>query len=374
MTKTRRASLLAGTIARAGDSFDGWIRIEGDRIVQVGQGAPGRGAHRIDGVISPGLCDLQVNGGGGREVLDGPDALEVIDRMQLKHGVTNYLPTIISSEPAVAAAAVRAGQASIAEGNSPVAGIHLEGPFLNPDFRGVHRKECLRRPEEGIPDYYAGADIRLVTLAPELPGAMDLVDELTRRGIVVSIGHTGADVAALSEAASRGARCVTHLFNAMKPLHHRSPNVPGWALVKEALHVCVVPDGRHVDNLILRLVARMAPTRVILVTDASTATDAKDGEYTMAGVDIFKHNGTVEDSRGTLAGSALTLDVGVRNWMAATGQSLPAAIEAASERPARLIGLDVAIREGNRADLVIFDERGFVQSVMWRGLWTTPLA
>jgi N-acetylglucosamine-6-phosphate deacetylase len=372
MNSGQRPVVVAGAVARAGEIFEGWVRVAGDRIAEVGRGTPEPGAETVEGVIAPGLFDLQVNGGGGRDVLDGAEALELVDRVQLQHGVTAYLPTVISSEPAVARAAVDAIGKRIEHGDSPAIGVHLEGPFLAPEFRGVHREECLRRPSDGVPDYYGSPSIRLVTLAPELPEVGSLIEDLSGRGIAVSIGHTGADAEQAAHAASLGARCVTHLFNGMRQFHHRSPNVPGWALVDDRVQICIVPDGHHVDDLVLELVAEKAPDRVILVTDASAAADAEDGAYTMAGIAIHKTDGTVEDERGHLAGSALTLDAGVRKWMAATDWPLETALEAASERPEPLVGLDVAIREGNVANLVVFDEQGFVQRVMWRGQWTTP--
>lgn len=366
--------VIAGALARSGELVEGWIRVDGDAIADAGTSSPPRGAHRIDGVIAPGLFDLQVNGGAGCDLVVEPESIEAVDRLQLEHGVTGYLPTLISSEPERAAHAVEVIGRRIETGQSPAAGIHLEGPFLDPEFRGVHREEWLLLPADGIPAYYGDRNVRLVTLAPELPGGLDLVEELVGRGVTVSMGHTGATAESALDAIARGAGCVTHVFNAMQGLHHRYPNVPGTALVDDRVSVCVIPDGHHVYPLVLKLVARQARGRVILVTDASTAAGAPDGDYVMAGVTIHKKNGTVADDRGTLAGSALTLDEGVRKWMAATGDSLAVAVEAASERPARLVGISAGLYEGNPADLVTMDEKGFVHAVMRRGQWVTAPA
>ncbi len=198
---------------------------------------------------------------------------------------------------------------------------------------------------------------------------MELIGDLTGRGVAVSIGHTGAGAEVASAAAARGAGSVTHLFNAMRRFHHREPNVPGWALVDDRVALCVIPDGHHVDDLVLRLVREKAEDRVVLVSDSSTAAGAPDGRYVMGGVEVFKRGDLVQDDRGMLAGSALALDEAVRRWIEATGASLPAAVEAASERPARLAGLDVGLRRGAPANLVVFDESAVVRAVMHRGRW-----
>jgi N-acetylglucosamine-6-phosphate deacetylase len=360
---------LAGSVVIAGELVEGSIRVSGGLIEAVEVGTPGPRVPRVDGIVAPGLCDLQVNGAGGFDLVADPASLEEVDRIQLAHGVTTYLPTIISTEPEVAAKAVRVIGDEIERGASPAAGIHLEGPFLNPDFRGIHRDGCLLEPDAGIPDYYRDARVRMVTLAPELPGAMELISGLSDLGVAVSIGHTGAGAEIAAAATARGAGSVTHLFNAMRRFHHREPNVPGWALVDERVALCVIPDGHHVDDLVLRLVREKAEDRVVLVSDSSTAAGAPDGEYVMGGVEISKRGDLVQDGRGMLAGSALALDDAVRRWMEATGASLAAAVEAASERPARLAGLDAGLRPGAPANLVVFDERASVRAVMHRGRW-----
>jgi len=364
-----RAVRIGGRLARAGRLAEGWLEIRGERIAAVEPGRPPKGVRRHAGVIAPGLCDIQVNGGAGANVTDGSRGLDAIDALQLAHGVTSYLPTVISTSPAAAEDAVRELAERAADPRSPVEGVHLEGPFLNPAYRGVHPPERLASPADGEPSYYRDPAVRLVTLAPELPGAIELVATLRRRGTTVGIGHTAASAGQAERAAAAGASLVTHVFNGMKDFHHRSPNVPGWALAASRMHVSVIADGHHVDPVALRLIDRLARRRVVLVTDASPAAGAGDGRYSMAGVEISAHEGRVSDERGVLAGSALTLDEAVRRWSALAGAPLAEALAAASERPARLVGVAGGLRPGAPADLVLMDDGGTVQRVMRRGVW-----
>lgn len=364
-----RAVRIAGCLARAGRVADGWLEVRGERIAAVELGRAPRGAERHEGIVAPGLCDLQVNGGAGFNVTDGAAALDAIDALQLAHGVTSYLPTLVSCAPADAEEAVRALAERAADPRSPVEGIHLEGPFLNPSQRGVHPLEHLAVPADGEPTYYASPAVRLVTLAPELPGALELVRALRRRGVAVAIGHTAACAAEAEKGAAAGVSLVTHLFNGMEDFHHRSPNVPGWALAASRARISVIADGLHVDPLALRLVDRVARRRVVLVSDASPAAGAGDGRYSLAGVEITAEGDRVTDGRGVLAGSALILDEAVRRWSSLAGAPLPEAIASASERPARLVRIAGGLRPGAPADLVLLDDTGVVERVMRRGAW-----
>jgi N-acetylglucosamine-6-phosphate deacetylase len=315
------------------------------------------------------LCDLQVNGAAGWNVTDGAAALDAIDAVQLAHGVTSYLATIITTSPDVAGRAVEEIGERVRDPESPVVGIHLEGPFLNPDYGGVHRREFLATPADGEPPYYRSDAVRLVTLAPELPGSLALISSLRDRGVRVALGHTAASAAQAREARQRGASAVTHLFNGMRGFHHRAPSVPGWALGESNVALTVIADGLHVHPAALRLVHRAAASRVILITDASPAAAAPDGSYEMAGVAIHSDGGSVLDEQSTYAGSALTLDTAVQRWRRFTGAPLAEALEAASERPARFIGLPGGLRVGAPADLVLLGPRGRIGHVMRRGRW-----
>jgi N-acetylglucosamine-6-phosphate deacetylase len=367
--------IISGLLVRGGRMAGGWIEVQAGRIAGAGPGEPPRPADvHHDGPIAPGFVDLQVNGGVGVEVVAGPEAIERIDARQLRHGVTSYLPTIITTDDASAERALDELAEHAADAASPVAGVHLEGPFLNRHHRGVHRAELLRAPADGVPDYYQHPAVRLVTLAPELPGALALIERLVARGVTVSLGHTGADVATGERAADCGATLVTHLFNAMSPFHHRAPGLVGWALLSDRIDPCVVADELHVVPLTLELIRRAAGDRVILVTDASVAAGAEPGEYLQAGVTIrLQADGRAVNRDGTLAGSAIALDAAVRTWAESASAGIPAAIAAASVRPAAAIGLVAGLESGDPADLVLLDAAGRVVGVMRRGDWVSEV-
>ena len=346
--------IIAAQLALGGVLGPGWAEIDGDQLAGIGHGdPPGAPDASLDGVLAPGLCDLQVNGGAGFEVTGGSAALDAIDALQLAHGVTSYLPTLVSPADG---SALNALAARAADPGSPVTGVHLEGPFLSPEHPGMHPVERLRVPADGVPDWFEHPVVRLVTIAPELPGALELIERLAGQGVVVSLGHSGASADVAREAIDAGASMVTHVFNAMGPLHHRAPGLAVVALVDERVRVGVIPDGLHVDPIVLELVRRSAGSRVVLVSDATPAAGAPAGRYSMAGVTIDGEGRTVD---GRLAGSILTLDAGVRSWLASTGATLADALAAASSAP----------EPGGAADLVLFDDGGEVRRVMRRGRW-----
>jgi N-acetylglucosamine-6-phosphate deacetylase len=349
----------------------GWVEIEGEQIVAVGAGRPPRHADEShDGTISAGLCDLQVNGAGGHEVTEGSSALDRIDDIQLTHGVTSYLPTLISPDDETAGRTLDELAERMADPGSPVAGVHAEGPFLNPRRAGMHPPSRFRSPAGGLPPWHSHPALRLVSLAPELPGSIELVARLRARGVAVALGHSDADAATVRAAVEAGASVVTHVFNAMAPLLQRAPGLAGVALVDPRLWVNVIADGHHVDPLVLELIRRAAGTRIVLVTDSTPAAASPPGSFEMAGVAIERvADGPARTRDGRLAGSALTLDAAARNWSAMTEASLAEAFTAASEAPAAAIGLSPGLRAGAPADLLLLDSDGRVLRVMRRGRW-----
>jgi N-acetylglucosamine-6-phosphate deacetylase len=254
---------------------------------------------------------------------------------------------------------------------SPIAGAHLEGPFLSPAHAGMHRPELLRSPSDAIPSYYSSPAVKLVTLAPELPGALELIHELRERGVAVALGHSGASAEEARAAVDAGARLITHLFNGMAPLHHRGPGLAGVALSDERLSVSVIADGVHVDPLVLRLVERLAGDRVVLVSDAGPLASSDADSATLGGVTISRAaDGASQTADGRLAGSAILLDEAVRRWGDYTGATLAQAIQAASDRPARALGLATGLEPGASADLILLDDRGRLERTMHNGGWT----
>jgi N-acetylglucosamine-6-phosphate deacetylase len=365
--------LIAGCLARGGALEDGWLEIKDDRIAAAGSGTPPRPPNeRHDGIVAPGLWDLQVNGAGGHDVTEGDAALDAIDAIQLEHGVTSYLATIASTDDSTAERVVLELADRVADPSSPLVGVHLEGPFLSRAHAGMHRIGCLRSPADGIPRYVSSPAVRLVTLAPELPGALELIAALRTSGVSVSLGHSGASAEVARRAFDTGAALVTHLFNAMAPLNHRAPGLAGAALTDARAKVGIIADGVHVDPLVLELVRRSAGPRVVLISDATPAAAAPPGRYELGGVEIESTPaGAVRTAEGRLAGSTLTLDGALRNWLSMTNVSLAGAIAAASETPAAALGLTAGLHPGCAADVVLLDDAGRVQRVMRGGRWLT---
>ena len=366
-------TVISGLVASSGQLRRGWLEVNSERVVASGAGTPPRTADlEHDGIVARGLCDLQVNGAAGVEVTAGAPALDRIDATMLAHGVTSYLPTVVTTDPETAARAVADICERMGDPTSPVEGVHLEGPFLSHEFRGRHRPEFLRSPKHPVPPYYDEAAVRLVTLAPELPGAAELVTALVHRGVVVSLGHSGASFEETGSAVDAGATAVTHLFNGMPSLHHRCPGLVGRALVDDRLHLGLIADGFHVDPGVLTLVARLAARRVILVSDASPAAGAPPGRYKLTGFTVEgMPEGRAQTIDGLLAGSAILLDEAVRRWRDFGGLDLAAALEAGGERPARLIGQPATLAPGAFADLVLLTADGLVERTMRRGRWVT---
>jgi N-acetylglucosamine-6-phosphate deacetylase len=310
----------------------------------------------------PGLVDLQVNGFDGVDVM-GADAagLEAVGASLLRYGVTSYLPTLITAPPADTGAAldVVAELAAVPpSAGARLLGVHLEGPFLSPARMGTHPVAHRRDPDlDLLRSWCARAPVVAVTLAPELPGALDLVRWLVERGILVSLGHSDASAEQAGAAFAAGARTVTHLWNAMSPLRPRAPGLPGAALSRPDVVVQMILDGHHLAPEVVRMSWAAARSRVVLVTDATAASARPDGQYEMAGVSLDVQEGAVRNPAGRLAGSALTLDAAVR-CAVDLGIPLVEALLAATATPAALLGrTDVgALVAGRARDLVVLDD------------------
>ena len=334
-----------------GRLVSGDVAIDGGRIQAVGLDGVGRG------IAVPGFVDLQVNGFAGVDFLGtDADGFTAAGEALLETGVTAYLPTLITSEeadlvPAIASVPPRAP-------GPRILGVHLEGPFLSPARLGTHRLAARRDPDPALLERLLGAGrVRLVTLAPELPGALDLVDLLHARGIVVSLGHTNATAAEAHAAFDRGVRAVTHVFNAMRPLAHRDPGVVGAALVRPDVVLQAIVDGVHLDPDIVRLLWRVAAGRLSLVTDAIAGAGLGDGTYALGEIEIVVADDVVRSEDGVLAGSALTMIEAVRN-LVAVDVPLERALEAATSVPARVLGDPTLGRlvPGGPADVVVLDD------------------
>jgi N-acetylglucosamine-6-phosphate deacetylase len=351
------AALVGGRI------LPGDVEIEDDLIVGVGL-ANGAG----QGVAAPGFVDLQVNGFAGIDLLGADlDGYTRVGDALLETGVTAYAPTFITSAEETLLAAL---EAMPTETEGPrILGAHVEGPFLSPDRMGTHPPKRRRDPDLELAARILGAgQVRMMTLAPELPGALGLVDYLVERGVTVSLGHTNATAEEAHAAFDRGARTVTHLFNAMRPLRQRDPGVVGAALAREDVVVQLIVDGVHLAPEVVKIVLGAARGRVALVTDATAGAGLSDGTYALGEVEVVVRNGSVRRPDGVLAGSALTMIEAVRN-VHGLGATLDEALAAATEVPARVVGAtDVGrLVVGASADLVVLNDRLEIDRVLVGG-------
>jgi N-acetylglucosamine-6-phosphate deacetylase len=340
----------------------GDVEITDGRIAAIGLASPsGRG------IAAPGLVDLQVNGFGGVDFFESDAAgYRRAGEALLETGVTSYLPTFITApEEQLLNALAEVPQ----NGAGPrIAGIHVEGPFLAPKRLGTHPHSARRDPDPILLERLLEAGpVRLFTLAPELPGALDLVEVLQRRGVTVSLGHTDATAGEANAAFDLGVRTVTHLFNAMRPFTHRDPGVAGTALARSDVVVQVILDGVHLADDTARLVWQAAAGRVALVTDAMAGAGLSDGLYSLGDVAVEVRDGVVRREDGVLAGSVLTMIEAVRN-LHALGVPLPDALHAASTVPAQVIGLPIGtVSVGAPADVVVLGDNLEIERVLVGG-------
>ncbi|OJU82735.1 MAG: N-acetylglucosamine-6-phosphate deacetylase [Solirubrobacterales bacterium 70-9] len=356
-----------------GDWVDGDVEVLDGRVAAVGVGEP-RGSK----LAAPGFVDLQVNGYAGVDFSrPGEEGFARAGAALLADGVTAFQPTLVTSPvremveslatvggaaghaPTDAAAGASAATPAAGAGMPRIVGAHLEGPFLSRERAGAHDRDALLAPEPALLDrLLAAGPVSQVTLAPELPGALDLVDALVARGVTVSCGHTEADAAAAHAAFDRGASAVTHLFNAMRRPEHRDPGIAYAALGREDVFITLIADGHHLADDTVRAAARAAGDHLVLISDAVAAAAAPDGDYTLGGnLPIHSERGVVRSAAGSLAGSTLTMPAAVRN-LHALGVPLAAALRAATEAPARMARRPDLGRldPGARADLVVLDD------------------
>jgi N-acetylglucosamine-6-phosphate deacetylase len=346
-----------------GALLPGDVEITDGRVTAVGLSS--RNGH---GIAAPGFIDLQVNGFGGVDFLDSDAAgYRRAGEALLETGVTAYLPTFITTPEEQLLAAIDEVPAT---GDGPrILGIHLEGPFLAAGRLGTHPPLARREPDPALLErLLESGRIRLVTLAPELHGADELIDLLLRRSVTVSCGHTDATAAEANHAFDRGVHTVTHLFNAMRPLRHRDPGIAGAALARDDVVVQIILDGVHLAPETAALVWRAAAGRVALVTDAVSGAGVQDGSYSLGGFEVKIRDGVARGPDGQLAGSVLTMIVAVRN-LHALSVPLADALGAASTVPARVLGLPDAgrIAPGTPADIVVVDDNLQIDRVLVGG-------
>ncbi len=293
--------------------------------------------------VVPGFIDVHVHGGVGHDTMDAaPAAIASMGRFFAQHGVTSYLPTTMTASADAIVAAIDNVMAcqQPADGARHL-GLHLEGPYLNLDYRGAQHPDHFRAPQpDEYARWFATGHIRLVTAAPELDGAERFVRAGLVRGVEFAIGHSGASYQQVVEAANWGMRQTTHAFNGMLGLHHREPGTLGGVLSDERIYCQIIVDGVHVHPAMVKLLVRAkGPGRTILITDAMRAAGLSDGEYDLGGQAVAVRDGVARIANGSLAGSTLTLDVALRNVIAFAGLSLAEALPMATSVPAEALNL-----------------------------------
>jgi len=366
------------------------ILIQDGRITSIGHRdeiqvpADARDIVARDTIVVPGFIDIHIHGAGGRDVMEAtPAALGTITERVARHGTTSILATTVSASPdetCRSLAAIAEYIASPENRPSPhrstaeILGIHLEGPFISALRRGVHPESALEAPSIPLLEKLlaaASGTARILTIAPELPGALELIDRAVKENLVVAIGHTDATYEQAQVAIERGAKHAVHVFNAMRPFTHRDTGVIGAVLTHADVTAEIIADGVHVDSPAVEiLLASKGSDRVILVSDGIAATGMPDGHYHVGTIDVTVREGVARNGEGRLAGSTLTLDRAVSN-MAQLNVSLIDAIRMATLNPARRLGLagkKGVIAAGADADLVFLNQDLSVAGVMTRGI------
>jgi N-acetylglucosamine-6-phosphate deacetylase len=356
------------------------MEIIADRSMLDGRDLEGYEVIDLEGkLLIPGFVDVHVHGGGGYDVMAGEVTdIQGMSRFHASHGTTTILPTTLTADQQSIERAVRSIVMAMEQGaeGADIVGIHLEGPFISPHRCGAQHPDHIREPSIEELDAYlrlAEGHVKLITAAPERPHAMEMIRHAVQHGVTVSIGHSDATFEVVQEAVRQGASHVTHLFNGMRPLHHREPGVAGGALMLDELSVELICDGWHVHRDLVEFVFRVKPDeKVVLITDAMSAAGLPDGDdYQLGGLPCYKADGQVRlKSSGDLAGSCLTLDAALRNVMQFTGRSLAEVLPTLTINPARAVGIDGrkgSIAPGKDADFAVLDDHFQVAATFVRG-------
>lgn len=337
--------------------------------------------HATGQTAIPGFIDIHIHGAGGRDVMEATsEALQAVTRKVAEFGTTSLLATTITASPddtCRAAAGISryiTQQYGAAESRAEVLGLHFEGPFISKVRRGVHPVEWIQPPSADLLERFvlaAAGNARLLTIAPEVLGAVPCIEAARKAGLVVSVGHTDANYEQTRFAIARGARSATHTYNAMRPFTHRDPGVIGAVLTSPEIKAELIADGVHVEEGAMKLLLQAKGSeRVILVSDGLSATGMPDGKYMLGDFEVTMTNGVCRNAAGILAGSTLTLDRALRN-IVNLGIPLQYAVRMLTLNPASLLGIEFkkgALRAGADADIVLLDQGLRVTNVWTRGL------
>ncbi|GII75609.1 N-acetylglucosamine-6-phosphate deacetylase [Sphaerisporangium rufum] len=375
-----RTTLTDARLVTPGGVHDGWITIEDGRITHIGRGrAPGDGLALGGRLVVPGFVDMHTHGGAGGSFPSGDqEEARRVAAFHARHGTTTIMASLVTAAPEAIARAT----AALAElcDDGVLAGIHFEGPYIARSRCGAHDPALLRAPDPAELTGLLAAGrghVRMVTLAPELPGGSDTVRAAVAGGALAALGHSDAGYEQALDAIDAGCTVATHLFNALPPLHHRDPGPMAALLQDPRVTVEIINDGVHVHPAMLRLAATVAgPDRTALITDAMAAAGMGDGTYRLGSMDVTVSGGAARLVQGgAIAGSTLTMDVAFRRAVREVGLTVPAAAEMAALTPARALGLADRVGSlavGKHADLVVLTDDLAVHAVMRRGGWVTP--
>lgn len=367
---------------------DAVVVLQGSKILDIGPRDSvvlPRGAREISTrgkTVVPGFVDVHIHGAGGHDVMEGtPEALEIVAATVASHGTTSMVATTVTaseietreSVAGIARFILKPGEFPARDLAAEIVGIHFEGPFISQARRGVHPAQWIVPPSQ---DFFSmllresGGVAQILTLAPELPGALQLIAAARRAGLVVSLGHTDATYEQALTAIDAGATHAAHVYNAMRPFSHRGTGVIGAVLTSPKVSAELIADGVHVDEAAMRMLIELKkPERVILVSDAISATGMPDGKYRLGMFEVSVKEGICRNSEGRLAGSTLTLDRALRN-IVALGVPLRDALRMVTANPAQQIGLGSrkgVLAAGADADLVFLDDKLEVTGVLTRG-------
>lgn len=351
------------------------VRIENGRIAQVGELAPvgGEDVRAADGLfVLPGFVDIHIHGFGGHDCMRGEDDVRAMSRELAKTGVAAFVPTTMSAGEADTHAALAGIQRVVGKqepGGAAVLGAHMEAPFLSKKHMGAQLGDCLQLPDiAAFERMTRGIGIvRMMTIAPELPGALDFIREMTRRGIVTCAAHSDATAEDVHAAADAGLSQITHIFNAQTPLHHRAPGVPGAGLADERITVQMIADCIHLHPDVLRIAALCKGAGgVALISDSMEAAGLPDGQYDLGGQAVYVKGGAARLASGVLAGSTLKLHDAVKNMITRAKTAPETVVPMATSTPARSIGAKGfgRIAPGCAGVLALMDaEWNFVQAL-----------
>ncbi|MBX6387169.1 MAG: N-acetylglucosamine-6-phosphate deacetylase [Microbispora sp.] len=364
-------------VVTPGGVHDGWLTIEDGRITHIGRGRAPRDGFGLGGrTVVPGFVDIHSHGGAGGSFPDGdPETAAAVAGFHLSRGTTTLMASLVTAAPGTLARAA-AMLADLCE-EGLVAGIHFEGPYIAKSRCGAHEPTLLRDPDRAEFRELVKAGrghVRMLTIAPELPNALDVIRDAAAEGIIAAIGHSDATYEQTLDGIAAGASVATHLYNAMPPLGHRAPGPIAALLQDERVTVELINDGVHVHPAMLRLAMDAAGAgRTALITDAMAAAGMGDGRYPLGPMTVEVRDGVARLAEGgAIAGSTLTMDAAFRRTVREVGRSLVDASLMASLTPARVLGLDGEIGSidvGKYADLVVLDDDLHIAGVMKRGAW-----